>query len=128
LSPTPIADSVRRIAQEQSLLAPPPGSAALFRVTVEADVFVLPPPWYPHGGDAMPYRPRGGTSHHEEFLRAVTPEAFRGSALYPAGVSVDPVAVYNTVRSRWRAWQEQRIRGRIAKEVDALTNASQEPR
>jgi hypothetical protein len=120
----PVTESAARIARE---LWPTEVQGSVdehglprFRATVTENVVELPPPWHGTDRSTVRIRWRGGNLHHHEFLAAVTPEQFRSSVLYPAGVSIDPVAVIDGVRSVWRNWQEHRVRTRIQKELEEL--------
>jgi hypothetical protein len=117
----PIAESADRIARETWPVerGQTDEGITIFRAQTEADAeaFKLPPPWL---SDQRMGPRMNGLATHRERLMMVTPEAFRGSTLYPAGVGVDPAVIVNGVKTAWRKWQEQRVRERIQKEVDAL--------
>lgn len=118
----PIADSADRIAQETWPVErgrQTDEGVTVFRTEIEADAdaFRLPPPWL--NDQRMGPRVNGSAAHRERLLM-MTPEAYRRSMLYPVGVGIDPAVVVNGVKSAWRSWQEQRVRERIQKEVDAL--------
>jgi hypothetical protein len=121
----PIAESAERIVKETWPVergGQTDEDVPIFRTVTEADAaaFRLPAPWL----DNRRMGPRmNGLAAHRERLMMVTPEAFRGSTLYPVGVGVDPAVLINGVKTAWRRWQEQRVRERIRKEVDALESS-----
>ena len=121
----PISESAERIVQETwpvERAGQTDEGVTVFRTEteVDADAFRLPAPWL----DSRRMGPRmNGVAAHRERLMMVTPEAFRGSTLYPVGVGVDPAVLVNGVKTAWRRWQEQRVRERIQKEVDALESS-----
>jgi hypothetical protein len=118
----PIAETAERISRE---LWPIDGARQpVFRSGIEVDYFRLQVPWIETEGEQSPdARPRGGSYYHQQYLQDVTPVAFRGSTLYPAGVGVDPVVFADGIKAVWRGWQERRIRSRIAAELAALERA-----
>jgi hypothetical protein len=118
----PIAESAARIAKETWPVergGQTEEGVAIFRAETDADAdaFRLPPPWL---NDQRMGPRMNGVAAHRERLMMVTPEAYRGSVLYPATVGIDPALIVNGVRSAWRQWQEHRVRERIQREVDAL--------
>jgi hypothetical protein len=120
--PRPIVESAARIARETWPVErgqQTDEGVTIFRTETygDADAFRLPPPWLAEQrmGPRMP-----GTAAQRERLSIVTPEAFRGSVMYPAGVGIDPAAIVKAVKYPLRKWQEHRVRERIRKEVEAL--------
>ena len=117
-APGPIAESTDRIARDTW-----PTDAWSF--TIDEDgrprfrsgvTVTLPPPlWQLTPGDTSPVPVRGALSHRE-MVAAVTPEAFRGNAIYQ--VSVDPGAIYQSIMKGWRDWQARRIHDRVTKELE----------
>jgi hypothetical protein len=118
----PIAESAERIARETWPVArgqQTDEGVTVFRteIAADADAFRLPVPWL----DDQRMGPRmNGLATHRERLMMTTPEAYRGSVLYPVGVGIDPAVIVNGVKHTWRRRQEHRVRERIQKEVDAL--------
>jgi hypothetical protein len=119
----PIAEAAERIAAETWPVErgrQTEEGVTIFHIETEADAdaFKLPPPWLDDQrmGPRMP-----GTAAQRERLAIVTPEAFRGSVMYPAGVGIDPAAIVKAVKYPLRKWHEHRIRTRIRDELAALT-------
>ena len=84
--------SVDRIQKELARPAPieTEESMATFRLTIEARPMRFKPLWDTTDPMLPSYvRPRMPLYHYE-FLMAVTPEAFRGGALYPISINVLP--------------------------------------
>jgi len=123
--PTPIADSVNRIARDfwstQGAPAVPPNTP-VFRSSVTLDFRPLPPPWHLTEMPG-PTNPRFNR-YHQEHLMMTTPEAFRTSTFYPIGMGIDPAVIVNAAKGAWRDWQTARIRRRIAGELEALERSS----
>jgi hypothetical protein len=127
----PIAETAERMARE---LWPTDVSSSIddqgrprFRATATVNEFGLPVPWQDVDANRAPFKPRGGNLHHHQFLAQVTPEEFRSSVLYPAGITVDPGEMFNGLKSAWRSWQEKRVRERIAKEMEELRRVTGSP-
>ena len=117
-SPRPIAESAERLAHELWPIEVDEQGRPRFRAGVTIQRFVLPLPWVDPEAQPSLFRPRGGSLLHHQFLEAVTPEAFRASTLFPIGITVDPGAMYQDFKAMWRRWQEQRVRARVAKELE----------
>jgi hypothetical protein len=118
----PIAEAAARIAAETWPVErgqQTEEGVTIFRTETEADpdAFRLPPPWLNNQrmGPRMP-----GSAAQRERLAIVTPEAFRGSVMYPAGVGIDPAAIVKGVKYPLRKWQEHQVRKRIRQELEAL--------
>jgi hypothetical protein len=121
----PITESAERIGRElwpqDTRVSIDEQGRPRFRESIEIE---LPPAPWVEDEKGIHYRPKGGSVYHDEYLRMMVPEAFRASTFYPIGtVSVDPATIVNGIKSAWRGWQEQRVRERIRKEVEALTAA-----
>lgn len=117
----PITESADRIGRElwpqEMRISVDEQGRPRFRESIEVDM--PPAPWV-EGEMGIYWRPSGGSMYHYEYLRMMTPEAFRAGVLYPCCVSVDPGEIVNGIKSAWRSRQEQRVRERIRKEVEAL--------
>jgi hypothetical protein len=124
VEPRPLAESAERLARElwptDGEVTVNEGGRPVFRVNVTGRDVALPLPWQVSSTVPKGFRPRGGNMHHHEFLAAVTPQEFRSSVLYPAGVTIDPAAIARGIASVWRTFQERRIRERIASELEQL--------
>ena len=127
--PRPIAESAERIARElwPIVLHGPLDEQGRprFRTGVTVRAFVLPASWIDTEAHPLPFRPRGGSIYHHQYLTSVTPEAIRAGTLYPVGISVDPGAIYHDLKSAWRSRQEKRVRARIARELEELLARSE---
>jgi len=71
------------------------------------------------GGDDGAVRSRR-PFYHAQFLSAVTPEAFRTGTFYTPSIGFDPGALARSLETRWRRWQETRIRRRVERELCAV--------
>lgn len=122
--PTPIADSVTRLAKTfwstQAEPAVPP-NGPVFRAGVTVEFRPLPVPWH-LTEKTGPTNPRFN-GYHQEHLMMTTPEAFRTSTFYPMGMGIDPAVIVNAAKGAWRDWKTARIRRRIAGELEALERA-----
>ena len=91
VDPAQIERIRKALTETQAITVAPPTRAedTVFRVTVHGRKPERPL-W--EGWSATPSYVRPWLrSYHHEFLERVTPEEFRGEALYPIGIPVDPV-------------------------------------
>ena len=121
--PTPIADTVNRMARDfwSTQADPAIRNTPVFRSSVTLDFRPLPVPWHLTERPG-PRNPRFN-AYHQEHLMMTTPEAFRTSTFYPIGMGIDPAVIVNATKGAWRDWKTTRIRRRIADELEALERA-----
>lgn len=120
--------SIERIQRELKKLPPlePQQERLRIRVTIEAHPLRLSVPWDPANDTAVPSYVRPAMPlYHYEFLRAVTPEAFRGATLFPISINLLPGVErgVQAIRDVIRGYEEARVRKEVQEELRRFLQA-----